>query len=1731
MEIRTIEALDKDNRLPLPLPTSSVDADKDGKTTAAAHAVNSVAYTIAASNGTQCGYCTPGFTVSLSAAKESLAKKKFEKKCEGLCEEEVFHDIEELYAGHICRCTGYRGLRLAAKSILLDYEKSEEMKDTPSMVLDANQQSYIHDLGENSFKCELKLAHDTGMKNDLVHVWDVNADLPQKPYPKPTALTPAVSSPVPPPAATHHVSLMATSLLPSAETLSPVHADETKKKTWFTVEKIGDVKDLLRSAQEKRKNIKLVFGNTSAGIYKDQEWQTVDWFVNMNRLEELQFQPHIQMNDKIPELVIPLGCSINSLKEFIQDHQRKPEHGEHHRHYEEFRVIASLLHRVAGHQIRNAGTVFGSVTMAVKHHFTSDTFLALATCGGRAEVHVLQPDRRWELQDRHLFNLYDHPSLGLLDLTADSKFIITKITVALHPETKNITGEKSLPSPFLQTYKVSRRLQMAHSLVNLGCRVETLSGAKHPQALFLVGGISSSYVTLKKTAQEVNKLLQKDYGDAKEDLSSDIQTILQNTTLPELNGLVKSTDEEDPQTSRVVLATNLVRRFLFLFCSRYYGLQLADEESMCYNTFHEKLIHDSKGKQSFSVNNTEFPVTEPMVKTTAVKQATGEQIFTRTMDPPENCVHATFVLSSQATGQIIWNDETISKLPRLLADHLKDRFGVDISESHIHFYTAKNLGAGNCLTSSFSAYQQFKEYLLADLEVVFYGQPIGIIVTNHQWATEYLATLLSSPEAQDSSNPTAILSFKSTYKPFLNLEDDQLPKGNPEVPILSRDGDGHSTKTSSFPRKFNTESAPGKFAAINWISNFNTTDKPPTFDWEQYNNKAKFVNVEGTHYVGSQIHMYMETQSAIAFPPKEEKKEGLLKHATTAVMSTLFHLETTNDNKMDVHELSNKTTSGKGQIMSKFLNYGQHYRRPVHGRQTSPLEEETAVNKSLVSTSAAIAESVPEFKSGEVSSTSVPAAAGVAAAVSPPPTTVHSIPSVLRTMQVYSSTQSSNTLAKGCSTLLQAVRNNQTPPPANSGPTYNYSVQILIPPVGGGFGGKEPQSKYVTLAAAFVADQLNVPCRVVLDRNTDMTMIGKRHAFRGDYKLAVDIHTGKIEAMYIRYYSDAGYCYDASLPIMDLAVLSSFNSYNAQKFLCEGDCYFTNKATSTAMRSFGVIQANQITEAAIGHLAYAFAQARKEKNPSFCQYKFRLDNFFPWHPESTPDSQLPITPFGQPIRSCNSKGVWYSLSRRVLEYVQKRKRAEQLSDIGEKVMREPTKSFEILEHQIQEFNEKHKFVKQGFAVLPLMYGISFTFIPMNSMFAQMTIDPHTNIVTIQSLGIEMGQGLQTKLLQIASVSLGIRPHYIRIQTLDPASDNTKVSSLPGTGASTGTDLNGRAIKALQPVLNAAVQKLASSAQLMDYWNEHHSWYDARSAHPTEDHWPTVVALLAANKQLQFEAQYNMNDLLVQIDQSMKKGSPFYYFNYAAAFVHTQLDCLTGEWRILHSDFIFDAGISINPAIDIGQIEGGFVQGTGFVTSEEVRFNADSGKLLTNSTWSYKPPMSTDIPEEFNTFLYPCDPTDLQLLEDNQKEGLRKLFTDKQEELRHLVAFESTEGDSFRDMQRSFAKLMDDSRGFQGLVKLLSKRHFSIDMQQMVDSFGIQSSKTTGEPPLVLGNTVFFALQDTIRRYHQQTYGYELTAGELATVLKCPATTYSLIDALQPIHPVVVAPTVNSPSKK
>lgn len=506
-------------------------------------------------------------------------------------------------------------------------------------------------------------------------------------------------------------------------------------------------------------------------------------------------------------------------------------------------------------------------------------------------------------------------------------------------------------------------------------------------------------------------------------------------------------------------------------------------------------------------------------------------------------------------------------------------------------------------------------------------------------------------------------------------------------------------------------------------------------------------------------------------------------------------------------------------------------------------------------------------------------------------------------------------------------------------------IDVIVTRIGGGFGGKQSRSAFVSSAVAVAAWKHNRPVKIELFRNIDTTMVGKRHPFIGQYWLAYTQEAKnkvKIKGWKTIYNSDGGNTYDLSFAVMDLAQLHGDNVYYTKYYQTEGYVYRTNRASNTAFRSFGTIQSILIQENAIEHMAHELN--KNSKNNRILPEDIRENNFYKTGSIETFDT----TPYGQDLMYCNIRDIWGDLKK--------------------------SSKFKEREEDIQKFNKANRWKKQGISMIPLKYGISYTGPrgTLNQGYALVNVYQSDGTVLVMCGGVEIGQGLNTKMAQIAAQTLGIPLKMIRVGSTDSAA----VPNAAATAASTGSDLNGGAVEAACKKLRQRLEQFCMNLeQFLPHMEKKHKktlrsetyrklWKIVENWR-TKWHkiWPKIVEMAYINRvNLSAQAHYKTPHYS-SVDIDHPHGHPFFYFTYSAAVSEVEIDVLTGEFTVLRSDILYDAGKSLNPCIDIGQIEGAFVQGIGYLTTENLVYN-ENGVLITNRTWNYKPPFSKNIPVDF-----------------------------------------------------------------------------------------------------------------------------------------------------------------------
>lgn len=485
-----------------------------------------------------------------------------------------------------------------------------------------------------------------------------------------------------------------------------------------------------------------------------------------------------------------------------------------------------------------------------------------------------------------------------------------------------------------------------------------------------------------------------------------------------------------------------------------------------------------------------------------------------------------------------------------------------------------------------------------------------------------------------------------------------------------------------------------------------------------------------------------------------------------------------------------------------------------------------------------------------------------------------------------------------------------------------HQVRVLCRRMGGGFGGKETQAGQVAVWAAVASRVLQRPVKMRLDRDDDFRITGKRHPFRMRYTVGFDTE-GRILALDAELASNCGFSADLSIPVNERALFHVDNAYYLPHLRLRSLRCRTHLQSHTAFRGFGGPQGMYLIESLIGDMARALNRDALD---------LRLLNAYGAAPRNT-------TPYGMTVDD---------------EFI-----ADLMRDLAASCRyRERRQAIDSARVSPWSF--------RGLALTPVKFGISFNATQFNQAGALVQV--YTDgTVAIHHGGTEMGQGLHTKVIVIVAQVLGLPAERLRVM----ASDTHAIANASATAASAGTDLNGRA---------AERAACALRERLFDFWAAQSGWdrgsmvlRDGSLQSHTQGQLQTigfeelVRKAYMARVQLWAEGFYATPD--IHFDRLTRRGKPFYYFAWGAACTEVEIDVLTGEYRILAVDILHDAGRPVHQAIDRGQVIGGFVQGLGWLTMEELVWDAQ-GRLLTHAPSTYKIPTAADVPEHFTVRWWP-----------------------------------------------------------------------------------------------------------------------------------------------------------------
>ncbi len=491
-----------------------------------------------------------------------------------------------------------------------------------------------------------------------------------------------------------------------------------------------------------------------------------------------------------------------------------------------------------------------------------------------------------------------------------------------------------------------------------------------------------------------------------------------------------------------------------------------------------------------------------------------------------------------------------------------------------------------------------------------------------------------------------------------------------------------------------------------------------------------------------------------------------------------------------------------------------------------------------------------------------------------------------------------------------------------------HAVRAETRRMGGGFGGKESQGNALAVACAVVAAQMGCPCKMRYDRDDDMVITGKRHDFRIEYTVGYD-DSGKINGINFTQYARCGWSQDLSLPVADRAMLHADNAYHLPDIQITSHRLRTNTQSATAYRGFGGPQGMLGIERVLDHIAGALGL-----DPLMVRQK-NFYNSVKSISGKNKQAEVQSTPFGQDVED-------FILHELVDELVER-------SDYQARVA------------SIAAWNAVNPILKKGIALTPVKFGISFTLTHLNQAGALVHIYQDGSI-HVNHGGTEMGQGLFQKVAQVAATEFGVPLEMIKIT----ATDTAKVPNTSATAASSGTDLNGMAVKIACETLCARIAAFLAGQHGKKPADVRFA--DGMVMVGRKSFSFAKAAELAYQNRISLSATGFYKTPKIQWDRIKGRGRPFLYFSYGASVTEVVIDTLTGENRILRTDILHDAGASLNPDLDIGQVEGAYVQGAGWLTMEELVWD-DKGNLRTHAPSTYKIPACSDRPDVFNVALW------------------------------------------------------------------------------------------------------------------------------------------------------------------
>lgn len=491
-----------------------------------------------------------------------------------------------------------------------------------------------------------------------------------------------------------------------------------------------------------------------------------------------------------------------------------------------------------------------------------------------------------------------------------------------------------------------------------------------------------------------------------------------------------------------------------------------------------------------------------------------------------------------------------------------------------------------------------------------------------------------------------------------------------------------------------------------------------------------------------------------------------------------------------------------------------------------------------------------------------------------------------------------------------------------------HKIEVDVIRLGGGFGGKEDQATPWAVMAAVAVQHLNRPVKYMLNRHDDLRMTGKRHPYSSFYKIGLTKDL-KIKAFEVEFLQNSGAAADLSPAIAERTLFHATNSYFIPNVSTTVYSCKTNLPPNTAFRGFGGPQGMFVIESAI---ADAAAQIGINKR------QIQEANLLAENDEFS---------YGQIATEVQAQKAWFSAKEKF--------------------------EFEKLEKEVESFNQKNKLFKKGISLMPIAFGISFTNTPMNHARALIHIYQDGS-VGVSTGAVEMGQSVNTKMLQVAQQVLGISPNKVKLET----TNTTRVANTSPTAASSTADLNGKAVEmacnSLVERLTKVAAKMLSTEEKNIYFQDDFVFVDGEKSILT---WEELIGQ-AMLQRVALSENAHYATPIIHFDKSKEKGHPFAYHVYGTAITSVTVDCVRGNYEIDSVKIVHDFGKSMNIGIDVGQVEGALAQGIGWMTMEEIAYNKD-GRLLSNALSTYKVPDIFSSPKTVDTIPLETDGNELAIL--------------------------------------------------------------------------------------------------------------------------------------------------------